>query len=53
MTQEEQKEYALLYAENIARAKIETFCTSHGIPVEAIEKTETGYRFCIEFNYKD
>lgn len=46
------EEYALIYAENVARAHAETFCKSHGIPVEAIEKTEKGYKFCVEFNYK-
>lgn len=52
MEEMKEKEYALIYAENIARAQAETFCASHGIPIEAIEKTETGYKFCIEFNYK-
>lgn len=47
-----QKEYETAFAQSIALANAETFCKSHGIPVEAIEKTDTGYRFCIEFNYK-
>ena len=48
-----QKDYALIFAQNIARAEAETFCTSHGIPTKAIEKTDNGYKFCIEFNYKN
>ena len=47
------EDYALIFAENIARANAETFCASHGIPVNAIEKTETGYKFSIEFNYME
>ena len=48
-----QEDYKLIFAQNIAWANAETFCKSHGIPTEAIEKTENGYKFCIEFNYSD
>lgn len=47
-----QEDYATIFAQNIAWANAEVFCKSHGIPIEAIEKTDTGYRFCVEFNYK-
>ena len=47
-----EEEWALLVRKSQAKASAETFCTSHGIPVEVIEETETSYRICIEFNYK-
>ena len=48
MTEEDLK---LIFAQNIAWANAETFCTSHGLPVEIIEETENGYRICIEFKF--
>jgi hypothetical protein len=47
-----QKEWELMIRKDQAHAHAVTFCTSHGIPEEAIEETENGYRFSIEFNYK-
>lgn len=47
-----QEEWDLMIRKSQAEAHAITFCTSHGIPEEAVEETENGYRFCIEFNYK-
>ena len=47
-----QEEWELEVRKDQAHAHAITFCTSHGIPEEAVEETENGYRFCIEFNYK-
>lgn len=47
-----QEEWELMVRKSQAHADAVTFCTSHGIPEEAIEETENGYMFCIEFNYK-
>ena len=47
-----QKDWELMVWKDQSHAHAVTFCTSHGIPEEAIEETENGYRFCIEFNYK-
>ena len=34
-----------------AKAHAETFCLTHGIPTEAIEKVEDGYVFQIKFKF--
>lgn len=47
-----QEEWELMVRKDQAYAQAVTFCTSHGIPEKAIEETENGYKFCIEFNYK-
>lgn len=47
-----QEEWEMLVKKDQAKAHAVTFCTSHGIPETAIEETENGYRFCIEFNCK-
>ena len=47
-----QEEWELEIMKSQAHAAAVIFCTSHGIPEEAIEETEDGYKFCIEFNYK-
>ena len=47
-----QEEWELMVRKDQAYALAVMFCTSHGITEEAIEETENGYRFCIEFSYK-
>lgn len=47
-----QEEYELIVKKEQAYTNAVMFCTSHGIPKEAIEETENGYKFCIEFNFK-
>jgi hypothetical protein len=47
-----QEEWELLISKEQAESNAKMFCLSHGIPEEAVEETENGYRFCIEFNYK-
>ena len=47
-----QEEWELEVRKSQAHASAVIFCTSHGIPEEAVEETKNGYRFCIEFNYR-
>ena len=46
-----EQEYRKAVAKSQAKANAETWCRCYGLPIEAIEETESGYVFKVEFKF--